>query len=226
MADWLKFDWQRSSRTGVPEAVLSAGKSDDQLAHIAALARERNVPLLFTRLSEAAAQQLATHTGPNWDYDPQSRTGLLGRHPQRGDEAERIAIVAAGSADMPVASEVQRVLAFHGVPDVPLIADVGVAGLWRLLERVDDIQCRDVVVAVGGMEGALFSVLGGLASGLVIAVPTSVGYGVSEGGKAALSSALSSCAPGIVTLNIDNGYGAACAALKVLRGAAGASQRS
>jgi pyridinium-3,5-biscarboxylic acid mononucleotide synthase len=217
MAEWLKFDWQRADRTGVPEAVLAAGKSAEQLAHIADLAMQHETPMLFTRLDADAALTLASRVGQQWDYDAESRTAFIGRHPKRSRDVERIVIVAAGSADMPVAGEVRRVLEFHGLADVMLIADVGVAGLWRLLERVDDLQTRDVVVAVAGMEGALFSVIGGLAAGLVIAVPTSVGYGVSAGGRAALTSALASCAPGIVTVNIDNGYGAACAALKALR---------
>jgi NCAIR mutase (PurE)-related protein len=98
-----------------------------------------------------------------------------------------------------------------------VIADVGVAGLWRLLRRLEEIRAFKVVIAVAGMEGALFSVLAGLVEAPVIAVPVSVGYGVAAGGQGALSSALASCAPGLVTVNIDNGFGAACAAIKMLR---------
>jgi hypothetical protein len=114
-----------------------------------------------------------------------------------------------------VASEVLRTLAYHGQSALH-VADVGVAGLWRLLERVEELRKMSVVVVVAGMEGALFSVVGGLVPGVVIALPTSVGYGVASGGRAALSSALASCAPGVVAVNIDNGYGAACAAMRVL----------
>jgi NCAIR mutase (PurE)-related protein len=100
--------------------------------------------------------------------------------------------------------------------EVGLVTDVGVAGLWRLLDKVEQLRGYRVVIAVAGMEGALFSTVTGLVPGLVIAVPSSVGYGVSQGGNAALSSALASCAPGIVVVNIDNGFGAACAAQKIL----------
>ncbi|MPT24476.1 MAG: nickel pincer cofactor biosynthesis protein LarB, partial [Starkeya sp.] len=131
----------------------------------------------------------------------------------------RIAVVAAGTSDLPVAREVVRTLAFNG-QGARLVADVGVAGLWRLMERIEEIRACRVVIAVAGMEGALFSVLGGLVAAPVIAVPTSVGYGVAEGGRAALTSALASCAPGVVAVNIDNGFGAACAALKMLGPAA------
>ena len=125
-----------------------------------------------------------------------------------------IGIVCAGTSDLPVAREAQATLAFCG-HTAPLIADVGVAGLWRLQDRLPEITRFKIVIAVAGMEGALFSVLAGLVRAPVIAVPTSVGYGVAEGGRAALTSALASCAPGIVTVNIDNGFGAAAAAIKM-----------
>ena len=119
---------------------------------------------------------------------------------------------------MRVATEARETLRFNGFQP-SLISDVGVAGLWRLLDRIDEIRQASVVIAVAGMEGALFSVLGGLISAPIIAVPTSVGYGVSRDGKTALTSALASCAPGIVTVNIDNGFGAAVAAIKMLHAA-------
>ena len=126
-----------------------------------------------------------------------------------------IGIVAAGTSDLPIAAEAARTLAFLGF-DAPVIADVGVAGLWRLMRRLDEIRAHRVVIAVAGMEGALFSVLAGLIDAPVIAVPASVGYGVSAGGMAALHSALASCAPGVLTVNIDNGFGAAVAAVKMV----------
>jgi hypothetical protein len=125
-------------------------------------------------------------------------------------------VVCAGTSDLPVAREAARTLHFAGY-DAPVIADVGVAGLWRLMQRIDEIRSFEVVIAVAGMEGALFSVLAGLVDAPVIAVPTSVGYGVAHGGHAALHSALASCATGIVAVNIDNGFGAAGAALRLLR---------
>ncbi len=117
---------------------------------------------------------------------------------------------------MPVAREVARTLSYYG--EAPLeINDVGVAGLWRLLERIEEIRGMRVIVAVAGMDAALPTVIGGLVSAPVIGVPTSVGYGVAEGGQTALKSMLASCAPGLTVTNIDNGYGAACAALRILR---------
>jgi len=127
----------------------------------------------------------------------------------------RVAVVCAGTADRPVAAEAERTLAFSGVRALS-VSDVGVAGLWRLTERLDDLRSMDVVIVVAGMDGALPTVVAGLIPGVVIAVPTSVGYGVAAHGHAALNSSLASCAPGLVVVNIDNGYGAACAALRVL----------
>ncbi|MEM7404498.1 MAG: nickel pincer cofactor biosynthesis protein LarB [Pseudomonadota bacterium] len=215
--EWLQFDWDRGARTGVGEAVLASGKSAAQLEVIVGQADERGHPLLLTRLEAAAAEALAPMARQPFDYDAVSRTAFLGQHPERPGSAGAAAVVAAGSSDLPVASEARRTLEFWGVRDVPLVGDVGVAGLWRLLERVDELRERRVLIAVAGMEGALFSVLAGLVGGLVIAVPSSVGYGVSAAGEVALKSALASCAPGVVTVNIDNGYGAACAALKLMR---------
>lgn len=211
------FDWSRAARTGLPEAVLCSAKSAAQLAEILAAARARGARLLLTRLEPAAFAALDEPARTGVDYDPLSRTAVLG-----GEVAlsgSRVAVVAAGTSDLPVAREAVQTLAFSGEATL-LVADVGVAGLWRLMERIEEIRACRVVIAVAGMEGALFSVLGGLVAAPVIAVPTSVGYGVAEGGRAALTSALASCAPGVVAVNIDNGFGAACAALKMLGPAA------
>ena len=123
--------------------------------------------------------------------------------------------MTAGTSDLPVAREAIRTLAFYDVP-AREIADVGVAGLWRILAQEETLRRHPVVIVVAGMEGALFSVVAGMVGGLVVAVPTSTGYGVARGGRTALHSALASCAPGLVTVNIDNGYGAACAAIRAL----------
>ena len=130
----------------------------------------------------------------------------------------RVAVVGAGTSDMGVCREAVRTLAYHGIK-ASEIYDVGVAGIWRLMERVPDIVRHPVVIAVAGMDAALISVLGGLVPGLVIGVPTSVGYGVANRGETALHAALASCAPGVPVVNIDNGYGAACAAIRALRAA-------
>ena len=149
------------------------------------------------------------------DFDPLSRTAVLDYGVPTAVPA-KVGIVCAGTSDMSIAVEAQRGLAFHGVSAM-VIGDVGVAGLWRLFDRLDEIASWRVAIVVAGMEGALFSVVAGQVSGLVIAVPTSVGYGVAAGGTAALHCALASCSPGVVVVNIDNGFGAACAALKLLR---------
>lgn len=208
-------DWQRQSRIGVGEAVYCAGKTAAQIGRILALAEERRQSLFFTKLEASRFAELDAQAQGRLDFDPLSRTAVLDHGLPRPVPA-RIGIVCAGTSDMAVAVEAQRGLAFHGVA-APVVGDVGVAGLWRLLDRLDEIAAWRVAIVVAGMEGALFSVVAGQVPGLVIAVPTSVGYGVAAGGMTALHSALASCAPGVVAVNIDNGFGAACAALKLLR---------
>lgn len=209
----IRLDWARGARTGVPEAVYCASKSTDQLNRIVAEADERQASLLFTRLSEDAYRALSPVDA--LEYDAVSRTAIM-NHGLPAPEDLGVAVVAAGTSDAPVAREAERTLRFSGVA-CPVHMDVGVAGLWRTTDAAAALQDRRVIIACAGFEAALFSVLAGLVPAVVIAVPTSVGTGVAEGGKAALSSALASCAPGVVTVNIDNGFGAACAAIKFLR---------
>lgn len=209
------MDWAREARTGVPEAVFCAGKSLDQIAAILEEAREAERSLLFTRLAPEAFHAL--DGGDALDYDPVSATGVLDFGLAEPTDAG-VAIVAAGTSDAPVVHEARRTLAFSGV-DAAMYFDVGVAGLWRTIDCAEKLQDRRVVIAVAGFEGALFSVLPGLVAAPVIATPTSIGAGVATDGQAALSTALASCAPGVVAVNIDNGFGAACAALKIIRAA-------
>jgi NCAIR mutase (PurE)-related protein len=170
--------------------------------------------LLFTRLGARKHARLAPAVRGALDYEPVSRTAILGGVPEPGANG-RVAIVAAGTSDLPVAREAGRTLEFAG--ELPtLLADVGVAGLWRLMEHVEPLRSHRVVIAVAGMEGALFSVLAGLVPGVVVAVPTSIGYGVGKGGRTALNAALASCASGLAVVNIDNGFGAAHMALRAL----------
>ena len=211
--DQIKLDWERRRRLGFDEAVFCAGKSIAQISEIldqVAAAEER---MLLTRLDEAMFEDLPDIHRKALDFDPVSKTAFFGEQAQV--TVRRVALVTAGSSDVPVAAEALRTLAFNGVGASP-INDVGVAGLWRLVERIDDIKTMPVVIVVAGMDGALPSVVGGLVPGLVIAVPTSVGYGASRNGETALAAALASCAPGLVVCNIDNGYGAACAAIRIL----------
>jgi NCAIR mutase (PurE)-related protein len=212
----FEIDWERERRTGVPEAVLCASKSASQIEAILAAAVTADRRLLFTRLDPAVFTALGPECRARLgNYDPLSRTAWYGPSIAEADLKPGVGIVAAGTSDLPVASEAARTLAFLGF-QAPVIADVGVAGLWRLMRRLDEIRAHRVVIAVAGMEGALFSVLAGLIDAPVIAVPASVGYGVSAGGMAALHSALASCAPGVLTVNIDNGFGAAVAAVKMI----------
>ena len=203
------FDFDRAGRIGLDEAVFCQGKTVEQIAAILADARARGLGLLLTRLDPAKAGRL-----PEMDYCALSRTGFFG--PLRPVRVTgKVAVVAAGTADAGVAREALRTLRHAGV-GAEAIFDVGVAGLWRLMARIEEIRRFPIVIAVAGMDAALASVLGGLVSGAVIAVPTSVGYGAAENGRTALNAMLASCAPGVVVCNIDNGYGAACAALRML----------
>ncbi len=209
------FDAARAARIGLTEAILCEGKSPAQIAAILEAAG-RTVPrILLTRLAPAEFAALPEELQARIDFDPVSRTGFFGETGAPAGTA-RIAVVSAGTSDIPVAKEAVRTLIHCGLPACE-IYDVGVAGLWRLLERLEEIATFPVVIAVAGMDGAIFSVLGGLVSGTVIAVPTSTGYGASRRGETALQAALASCAPGLLTVNIDNGYGAACAAARILR---------
>jgi pyridinium-3,5-biscarboxylic acid mononucleotide synthase len=212
---WFEIDWDRERRTGIPEVVLCASKSVSQIEAILSAAADAGRRLLFTRLEPAVFEILSAGSHTRLNYDPVSRTAWYGPTVADADLKPGIGIVAAGTSDLPVAAEAARTLAFLGF-QAPVIADVGVAGLWRLMRRLDEIRTHRVVIAMAGMEGALFSVLAGLIDAPVIAVPTSVGYGVSAGGMAALHSALASCAPGLLTVNIDNGFGAAVAAVKII----------
>lgn len=208
----IRLDWGRGARTGVPEAVFCAGKTPAQISAILAEADEMGRSMLLTRLD---AERHAALTAPaGLDYDPGSETAILDRGlPTPVDRGA--AVVAAGTSDSRVAHEARRTLEFSGIA-APMHIDVGVAGLWRLTMAAEELQDRRAIIAVAGFEAALFSTLAGLVRAPVIAVPTSVGFGVAEGGRAALSSALASCAPGVVAVNIDNGFGAACAVIKML----------
>ena len=213
--DGILLDWSRETRIGIAEAVLCAGKTAEQIGRIVALAQGRNHSLLLTKLDANRFAELDPAVQERLNFDSLSRTGVLDNGLPLSVPAG-VGIVCAGTSDLAVGVEAQRALAFHGV-QAPLIGDVGVAGLWRFLDHLEQIAVWRIVIVVAGMEGALFSVAAGQVRGLVIAVPTSVGYGVATGGTTALHSALASCAPGVVTVNIDNGFGAACAALKLLR---------
>lgn len=209
-----QHDHQRLQRLGMPEAVLCEPKSVDQIASIVRdLLVEADHPVLFTRLNQNQFDGLPSMAKDSLDYDVESRTARLGgRLPGRPG---RVAVVAAGTSDVPVAREASRTLEFSGISFEEYF-DIGVAGLWRLQARLDEIRQADIVIAAAGMDAALVSVLGGLIAAPIIAVPTSVGYGVAADGMTALNSSLASCAQGVTVVNIDNGFGAACAAVRML----------
>lgn len=208
------FDWEREARTGVAEAVLCEPKTPAQIAAIVDTAAAAGARLLLTRLARTQHDDLSEALRSRLDFDELSRTAILGG-PHPGTPIGGALIVAAGTADLGPAYEAARTLVFHGHA-APVIADVGVAGLWRLNAEIGRLREARVIIVAAGMEGALFSVVAGLVAAPVIALPTSVGYGVAAGGATALNTALSSCAPGVMTMNIDNGFGAAAAAIKIL----------
>lgn len=210
------LDHHRELRTGIPEIVFGAGKTADQ---IASALRELAGPdgvrgALATRVDADKAAQVKQRLSQA-EVHELARVVTLGQRPNRSPAAP-IAVVCAGTSDLPVAEEAALVAEFLGAP-VIRVSDVGVAGIHRLLARIDDIRAAEVVVAVAGMEAALPSVLGGLLDRPLIAVPTSVGYGVSVDGLVALGSLLAGCSPGISVVNIDNGVGAAVAAVRIAR---------
>lgn len=224
MSEEVVFDFARDGRLGFGEAVLCAGKSTAQLERILGLAEEKEKALLLTRLAPDAHRSLPAHYSSQLDYDPVSRTAFFNLSSASAVPAG-IGVVCAGTSDIPVAREAERTLQFHGL-DPESYYDLGVAGLWRLGERLPALRKCQVVIVVAGMDGALPSVIGGLLGALVIAVPVSTGYGAAENGRTALHAALASCAPGLVTVNIDNGYGAAIAALRACKMAEHGNSRS
>jgi NCAIR mutase (PurE)-related protein len=215
-AQEVQLDFDRRRRTGLDETIFAQGKNLAQLDSIFETAGLRGASLLITRLAPEKFAGLAPRWATRLDYCPISSTAFFGASTPVNAAHADVAIVAGGSSDAPVAREAERTLAFAGVPSHVLM-DVGVAGLWRLTRHVETLRRFAVVIAVAGMDAALPTVLGGLIPGLIVAVPTSVGYGVATGGHAALNALLASCASGIAVVNIDNGYGAACAAIRALR---------
>jgi NCAIR mutase (PurE)-related protein len=212
---FARVDLERAARTGDPEVVYGAGKTPEQVAEILRTLHGRHPDraVLATRLSPEA---LVAAADAGATVHEEARAATLGPLPAtRG----RVAVVSAGTSDAPVAAEAALTVAVHGA-EAESITDVGVAGLHRLLAVRDRLAEADCLVVVAGMEGALPSVVGGLTGVPLVAVPTSVGYGASLGGVAALLAMLNSCAPGVTVVNIDNGYGAGVHAARVARRAA------
>jgi pyridinium-3,5-biscarboxylic acid mononucleotide synthase len=208
---FARLDHHRALRQGFAEVVYCASKTPDQAAQIIQKLSERHPRVLGTRATREHFEKAATRV-ENLQYHEQARAIWIDREPQKRKDG--IALIAAGTADLPVAEEAAITLQLMG-HEPKRIYDVGVAGLHRILEELPAVQSANVLIVVAGMEGALPSVIGGLVSAPVIAVPTSVGYGTGFGGLAALLGMLNSCASGIAVMNIDNGFGAGCVAAKI-----------
>lgn len=207
------IDFERSERLGFPEFVFGEGKTTAQIATILEKFQDRGASCLVTRLQPEKAEALAERF-PEAVRDELARTFQLGENqPPRGDGT--VGIIAAGTSDAPIVAEADTVLRFLGTETLTFV-DKGVAGIHRLMSSLPELESADVVICVAGFEGALPSVLSGLVRQPVIGVPTSVGYGVAEGGTTALHAMLSSCANGLTVVNIDNGFGAAIAARRIL----------
>lgn len=202
---YAKVDHQRQLRQGVPEVIYGASKTREQMEGILnSLLPQSPENILITRLSTGSADYLSARFPLS--YDPVSKIGVVNRTPQITADGT-IVIATGGTSDIPVAEEAAQTAEVLGNTVIRLY-DVGVAGLHRLLAQAETLSSANVIIAVAGMEGALASVIGGLTDCPVIAVPTSVGYGASFGGVAALLSMLNSCASGVSVVNIDNGFGA------------------
>lgn len=213
-----RLDIGREERCGAPEAVFAQGKTPEDTLAITASLLEKQGHALVTRAGPEA-MRLLRERWPDLRVAPHSGAALVGRAPEIRSGGNWVAITAAGTSDLTVAEEAAFTLTSLGV-DSRIIADVGVAGLHRLLGQVETLRRAAVIIAVAGMEGALPSVLSGLVATPVIAVPTSVGYGAHLGGLTAMLGMLGSCSPGISVVNIDNGFGAAVAAARIVNNAA------
>ncbi len=216
MTAFARLDHDRTARQGFPEVVFADGKTPDQVAAIMAEFAERAGAALATRAAVEHAHAVRERL-PEAIYDPASRLISLGAlEPPDGVDAHRVAVVCAGTSDIPVAEECAGTLSWAGIA-VERRYDIGVARLERLLEVEADLRAASVCVVVAGMEGALPSVVGGRVACPVVAVPTSIGYGANLQGISALLGMLTSCVPGVTVVNIDNGFGAAAAANRMLR---------
>jgi len=210
----ILFDHGRHARIGLPEAVFCEGKSTVAvLSLLEEHAGAEAAPVLFTRLAVEVFEEAPPCVRKGYSYHPLSRTAFVRPLPPNG--GGRVAVVSAGSADGCATWEAARTLEYLGI-EANIYEDKGVAGLWRLTASLPDLAKHDVIIVVAGLDAALASVMGGLSGRPMFAVPTSIGYGVARKGEAALSSMLTSCASGIGVMNIDNGYGAACAAARII----------
>ena len=208
------IDFQRRSRLGVIEAIWGEHKSIEQISEILKKFQLASETALVTRLTKEKGEKLLIEF-PAAKFHEKSGCLTIGEFEECKTSREEVIILTGGTSDLGVASEAEIALNLHGIK-TRLLIDVGVAGIHRLLERLNEIKLAKVIIACAGMEGALPTVLAGLVPQPIIGLPVSVGYGISDGGKTALEGMLASCSPGLLVVNIDNGYGAAMAALRIL----------
>jgi pyridinium-3,5-biscarboxylic acid mononucleotide synthase len=210
----ILFDHARTARIGLPEAVFCEGKPLEALHELLAqFGKGSGHPVLFTRLAQPIFAAIPEDIRSKYNYHALSRTAFGEKLPAK--KKGHVAVISAGTADGFVTWEAARTLEYLGITHT-VFEDCGIAGLWRLTARLEEINACDAVIVVAGLDAALASVMGGLTPKPLFGVPSSVGYGAAQGGRAALASMLSSCAPGVGIMNIDNGYGAACAAARVV----------
>ena len=211
----IRFDFDRQKRLGLIEAIWGEHKSVEQLKKVVQEVLKKGEFVFITRINESKAKFLQDIYS-NAIFISDANCLVIGENTNKVKSNKTVAIVSGGSSDLKVSLEVKTALEIYGITCETFI-DVGVAGLHRLLSQIDKINKHDLIIVCAGMEGALTTVIGGLLPQPIIGVPVSVGYGVSKDGIVALNSMLASCSPGIMVMNIDNGYGAAMAALRIIK---------
>ena len=211
----FRFDYQRRERIGFVEAIWGEDKSIEQLKKVIKEVMKKKEIVFITRINKVKAKYISDLYEKAKFYE-EANCLIIGENLDKLSINKKVAIISGGTSDLPVTLETKLSLEIHGISCNSFI-DVGVAGLHRLLSQIEEIKKYDVLIVCAGMEGALATVIGGLLPQPIIAVPVSVGYGVSKNGTTALHSMLSSCSPGIAVMNIDNGYGAAMAALRIIK---------
>ena len=211
----IRYDFDRHDRLGLIEAIWGEHKSVEQLKKIAHEVLTKGEFVFITRIDESKAKSLRDIYS-NARFIRDANCLVIGENKNKVESKKTVAIVSGGSSDLKVSLEVKTALEIYGITCETFI-DVGVAGVHRLLSQIDKINKHDLIIVCAGMEGALATVIGGLLPQPIIGVPVSVGYGVSKDGMVALNSMLASCSPGIMVMNIDNGYGAAMAALRIIK---------
>ena len=211
----IRFDFDRQNRLGLIEAIWGEHKSIEQLKKIAQEVLKKGEFVFITRINESKARCLQDIYA-NARFIKDADCLVIGENANKIESEKTVAIVSGGSSDLKVTLEVKTALEIYGITCETFI-DVGVAGVHRLFSQLDKINEHNLIIVCAGMEGALATVIGGLLSQPIIGVPVSVGYGVSKDGMVALNSMLASCSPGIMVMNIDNGYGAAMAAIRIIK---------